>query len=104
LRLARPEDIGFTDLQRGIAFLELGRLPEAVQLFQYALEANPFDPVILNNLGVVQAHLGNVTEAKEFFTQAIALFEAESSLNEEDRKNLAGARENLKMLLRSTKN
>src|SRR3989344_4673378 len=104
LRLARPEDIGFTDLQRGIAFLELGQLPEAVQLFQYALEANPFDPVILNNLGVVQAHLGNVTEAKEFFTQAIALFETESSLNEEDRKNLAGARENLKMLLRSTKN
>ncbi len=98
LALASERTLAFTDVQRGAALLELGRFEEALALFEHSLQINPYDPALLNNLGIAQAQLGILEEAKRSFARAIALFEAQKSLSEEDQRNYEGAKENLQLL------
>jgi tetratricopeptide (TPR) repeat protein len=98
LELGKPGDIEFTDFQRASVLLELGRFVEALPLLEHAASENPFDPSLLNNLGVAQAQLGMFPEAMQSFERAIALYEEQGSLSEEDQRNLEGAKRNLEML------
>ncbi|MEK7137316.1 MAG: tetratricopeptide repeat protein, partial [Patescibacteria group bacterium] len=98
LELGKPGNVEFTDFQRASVLLELWRFAEALPLLEHAASENPFDPSLLNNLGVAQAQLGKFPEAILSFERAIALYEEQGSLSEEDQRNLAGARGNLEML------
>lgn len=100
LELGKPGDIEFTDFQRASVLLELERFADALPLLDRAARENPFDPSLLNNLGVAQAQLGMFPEAVQSFERAIALYEEQGSLSEEDLRNLEGARRNLEMLKR----
>jgi len=57
----------------GMLLGELGRLAEAVQTFQKALQFQPDQPQVLNNLGAVLQNQGRLSEAVEAFRRAIAL-------------------------------
>ncbi len=76
----------------GSANLRLGRLGQAEQMLQRAIdEDRSFVPAI-NNLGVVYAEQGRWGEARHLFQTAFAL---DSGASEEIRRNLLLALENL---------
>lgn len=69
----------------GSANLRLGRLGQAEQILNRAIEADPTFVPALNNLGVVAAERGRWGEARHLFQTAFAL---DSGRSEEIRDNL----------------
>ena len=69
----------------GSANLKLGRLGQAEQLLQRAVEADPKSVPALNNLGVVLMERGKPGEARAIFQQAYGL---DSGSSDSIRKNL----------------
>ena len=59
--------------ERGIANAKLGNLSIAVNNFEMALEADPDNPIIWNDLGFVHRKLKNYRQASECFNKAISL-------------------------------
>lgn len=64
--LAAPPD----SAQDGRTFLAEGDSAAAVKSYAEELRLTPFDPVVLNNMGVAKAAAGDYQAALDFFTQA----------------------------------
>ena len=64
--MAAPPD----PAQEGRHILAEGETAAAVKMYAQALRLNPFDPVALNNMGVVKAAAGDYQAALDFFIQA----------------------------------
>ncbi len=56
--------------QDGRTFLAEGDSAAAVKNYTEVLRLTPFDPVVLNNMGVAKAAAGDYQAALDFFTQA----------------------------------
>lgn len=72
----------------GSANLKLGRLGQARDLLEQALELDPDFVPAWNNLGVILMSLGNYGEAKQIFRRAFAL---DNGNSDEIRQNLSKA-------------
>jgi cellulose synthase operon protein C len=58
---------------KALQALEAGRLKEAGEMFAALIKANPQDPDAYGGLGVVREREGNLHEARELLTRAVAL-------------------------------
>jgi len=57
----------------GLAYDEMGRKDEAIEMFYRAIRANPAKPDAYNNLGIDLAERGEISAAIPMFQQAIRL-------------------------------
>jgi tetratricopeptide (TPR) repeat protein len=71
--LAVTKDNGIAQNSLGLAFLQQGRVNEAIAQFQKALELQPDYVTALNNLGVAFIQSGRIDEAIERLDQAVAI-------------------------------
>jgi Tfp pilus assembly protein PilF len=71
--------------QRGLGYLTAGKLGDAREQFEAALEVNPEDAVAHNGLGIVKVEAGALEQAEAHFRRAVAL----DPENTEPRSNLA---------------
>ncbi|MCP3665055.1 MAG: tetratricopeptide repeat protein [Gammaproteobacteria bacterium] len=58
-------------LLKGVVLVGVGKLDEALDLFQTMLEKYPDDAAILNNMGVIYAEKGEIGNARAAFEQAL---------------------------------
>jgi len=64
---------GHTLFEEGIVHLDRGNGPEAKRLFQMALEHDPDNPMIYNNLGVIALNYEkDYEEARSYFEKALS--------------------------------
>lgn len=84
-------DEGFPYVNKGIAFMHLGREKEAGELFSRAVEVDPDNAVAHHNLGAFLEKAGRTDEAVEEYKQTVRI----------DQLNLP-ARHRLSVLLRET--
>lgn len=68
-------------LRRGNKALAGGAYEDARELYQAALDLNPTNPVVLNNLGAALCKIGNYVEAEQRFRQALSLDAAYAEAN-----------------------
>jgi tetratricopeptide (TPR) repeat protein len=67
---AQPDEAYF--LRGNIALWQEQEYRAAVHDYEAALELNPEDAVILNNLGIALFHLGEYTQARAYYEQSLA--------------------------------
>ncbi len=65
----RPESIHLVEL--GVAYASLGRMEQAEDAFERALEPAPDDPIALHHLGNIARGRGNAAEAISLYRQAL---------------------------------
>ncbi|MBW8832433.1 MAG: tetratricopeptide repeat protein [Burkholderiales bacterium] len=75
LREMRPVRYGKVERSEGVVDRQAGKLPEAVADFERAVEANPKQPVYLNQLGVSYRQNGQFAKARDAYERAIAIDE-----------------------------
>lgn len=95
---ARQKSSDSRELARSRALNEQGmkteKLPEAIELFQRSVQADPFNGSAHNNLGVALMHQGDYYAAAQAFEQAIRLLPA----NPDPRLNLGLLHESIGQL------
>ena len=69
-----PEDAGFLNALGYLLTDELGRHDEALPLLRRALAAEPDNPAIIDSMGWVLFHLGELESALDYLERAFALF------------------------------
>ena len=69
-----PDDAGFLNALGYLLTDELGRHDEALPLLRRALAAEPDNPAIIDSMGWVLFHLGELESALEYLERAFALF------------------------------
>ena len=72
----------------GVANFRLGRMDQALAMFERALKIEPEWPGLLNNYGIALMAKGRFADAVQIFTKAVAL---DNGQNDSIRKNLAEA-------------
>ena len=68
-----PVAVAFDNRRAGAVAYNLGDISGALAGFRAAADANPEDPIALNNVGQVLVRDGRAAEAIEYFDRAIAL-------------------------------
>ncbi|HUI06605.1 MAG TPA: tetratricopeptide repeat protein [Verrucomicrobiae bacterium] len=71
--LASVEHYALTDNTFGLAYSQLGKLPEAIGQYEHALQLNPGYAEAHNNLGVALARVGRIPEAIAQYEQALVV-------------------------------
>ena len=69
-----PDDAGFLNALGYLLTDELGRHDEALPLLRRALAAEPDNPAIIDSMGWVLFHLGELESALDYLERAFALF------------------------------
>ncbi len=85
----------------GVANYRLGRMDQALGLFERALKIEPEWPGLLNNYGIALMAKGRFADAVQIFTKAVAL---DNGQNDSIRKNLAEAVEKYENSVYSAQN
>ena len=85
----------------GVANFRLGRMDQALALFERALKLEPEWPGLLNNYGIALMAKGRFADAVQIFTKAVAL---DNGQNDSIRKNLAEAVEKYENSVYSAQN
>ena len=58
---------------RGSTYAERGQFKLALKDFEFAMQLNPMEPGILNNMGYLNYQLGNFNKAVEYYTKSISV-------------------------------
>jgi Flp pilus assembly protein TadD len=75
LTLSNPE-LGGPHAQLGLMHRQAGKLSDAIAELEFAVKANPKQPVYFNQLGITYRHNGEFAKAKQAYERAIELDEA----------------------------
>lgn len=67
-----PYNLDFLE-KCGLGSAKVGKMPEAIKLFNRVLLEQPDRPLVLTNLGFIQATQGNLEAAKAYYLKALAL-------------------------------
>jgi len=72
LTLSNPE-LGGPHAQLGLLHRQAGKLPESIADFEFAVKANPKQPLYFNQLGITYRHAGQFAKAKTAYERALEL-------------------------------